>query len=276
MSSFVKQGNHPISKDTISLISMRYQTITEAVNKNFWKSDSKTDHSIYVGSYGRGTAIKTSDLDVLIALPGDEYQHFTSLKGNGPSRLLQAVKEAILNAYPRTDVSGDGQVVVVQFSDGIRFEVLPAFYHGDSFGRWDGTYIYPDTHMGGNWLTTDPKSEQAFMKKKNGYYESNGLLFDTCKHIRAIRDEVFPGDHLSGILIDSFVYIAINDWHWLRDNEAGSGKPFGSYEQVLLDYYNSVSSMRPGAPSLFAPGSRMRVDTSRDWKVLGSILNYMV
>jgi hypothetical protein len=46
---------------------------------------------------------------------------------NGQSVLLQAVKNSIKNRYPRTDVRGDGQVVVVPFSDGMRFEVVPAF-----------------------------------------------------------------------------------------------------------------------------------------------------
>ena len=83
MSSIVVRGNHPIPQETISLISKRYKTITKAINQGFWDSDSETAHSRYVGSYGRGTAIEASDLDVLFELPDDEYDHFTSLSGNG-------------------------------------------------------------------------------------------------------------------------------------------------------------------------------------------------
>ncbi len=143
MSSKVTKNNHPMDVDTISLISKRYKTITKAVNEDFWNSSSETSHSRYVGSYGRGTAIGTSDLDVLFELPNEEYDHFTSLNGNGPSRLLQAVKNAILDTYPKTDVKGDGQVVVVKFSDGMKFEILPAFRNLDWFENWDGTYTYP-------------------------------------------------------------------------------------------------------------------------------------
>lgn len=39
---------------------------------------------------------------------------------NSQSRLLQAVRNAILNAYPRSDVRADGQVVKIAFLDGIR------------------------------------------------------------------------------------------------------------------------------------------------------------
>ena len=264
----ILHNNHPIYLETRSLISKRYKTITKAVNGDFWHSNSETAHSRYVGSYGRGTAINVSDLDVLIELPTEEYDHFTSLTGNGPSRLLQAVKKAIQDTYPRTDVRGDGQVVVVKFSDGMKFEILPAFRNINWFGNWDGTYIYPDSNMGGNWLSTDPKAEQEAMANKNGYDRSNGLLFDTCKHIRAVRADYFSSYHLSGILIDSFVYSAIGGWHWRRPGEMSCGNDVVSYEQSLVDYYNRSSYW-----SIYAPGSEMKVNASKDWEVLGKVLN---
>lgn len=268
MINTVTKGNHPIDMDTRSLISKRYKTITKAVNGDFWNSNSETDHSRYVGSYGRGTAINVSDLDVLVELPNSEYDHFTSLIGNGPSRLLQAVKKAIQDTYPKTDIHGDGQVVVVSFSDGMKFEILPAFRHLDAWGDWDGTYIYPDSNMGGNWLTTNPKAEQDAMAAKNGYWNTNGLLFDTCKHIRAMRAEHFYSYHLSGILIDSFVYNAIGGWHWLKEGEEGGGGTV-SFEQSLLNEYNRMSSWM-----IYAPGSAQKVD-GEDWAILGKVLNKM-
>lgn len=119
-----------------------------------------------MGSYGRGTAIDTSDIDILVELPRDEYNKYDTLRGNGQSRLLQALKNAILQTYPNSDIHGDGQVVVINFSDGIKFEVLPAFRQLDWWGNWNGKYDYPDSNMGGNWLTTNPKSEQQAMKEK--------------------------------------------------------------------------------------------------------------
>lgn len=276
MSLHVGQDNHPIDMETRSSISYRYKRLTKAVNMEFWDSASDTAHSRYVGSYGRGTAINTSDLDVLMELPNEEYDHFTSLTGNGQSRLLQVVKNAIFDIYPNTDIRGDGQVVVVKFSDGMKFEILPAFQNLSGWGTWDGTYKYPDTHMGGNWMTTNPMAEQDAMDKKDSYYQSNGLLKDTCKHIRFVRSEYFSSSHLSGILIDTFVYDAIKDWHWLRTGEEGSGKPFGTYEQSLLDYYNGFIYNDYSSPYLFAPGSNMRVSSGKDWEVLGKVLNKMV
>ena len=162
-----------------STISSRYKTITKAVNREFWNSTSETAHSLYVGSYGRGTAIDTSDIDILLELPRSEYERYDYYRGNGQSRLLQAVKSAIQNSYPRTDVRADGQVVKLAFTDGLQIEVLPAFASTDWYGKT--TYQYPDTNMGGNWRSTNPKAEQSAMKDKNT--SSRGLLFDTCKHM---------------------------------------------------------------------------------------------
>ena len=266
MSNYIIKDNHPIDKETRSLISTRYKTITKAVNGDFWRTNSETAHSRYVGSYGRGTAINVSDLDVLVELPIEEYAHFTSLSGNGPSRLLQAVKNAIKDTYSRTDIHGDGQVVVVTFSDGMRFEILPAFPSFDFWGCRDGRFTYPDSNMGGNWLTTEPIVEQNAMAEKNGYWESNGLLFDTCKHIRAVRAEYYSSYHLSGILIDSFVFGAIGGWHWLRTGETGNTGDSISFEQHLLNQYeNSYGWM------IHAPGSGKAVDGD-DWDVLGKVL----
>ena len=111
---------------------------------------------------------------------------------------MQAVRQSILVTYPRSEVHADGQVAKINFSDGMYFEILPAFKN------CDGSYGYPDTNMGGNWKSTNPKAEQDVMQQKN--ISSNGLFFDTCKHLRMVRDNYFKSYHLSGIVIDSFVY----------------------------------------------------------------------
>lgn len=275
MSSHVIQGNHPIAQNKRSLISKRYKRITKAINSVFWNSTSETTHSRYVGSYGRGTAINTSDLDVLVELPNSVFQQFSDRSGNGQSQLLQTVRSAIEDTYATTDISGDGQVVIVNFSDDIKFEILPAFQSLDWFGNWDGTYKYPDTHMGGNWLPTNPITEQEAMNEKDDYDHSNGLLKDTCKHIRFVKSESFKSYHLSGILIDSFVYQYIGYWHWLRCGEEKSSGNSKCYEEVLLDYYNNYPYASIITPKLSAPGSGMEV-TGDDWDVLGKVLNKMV
>lgn len=79
---------------------------------------------------------------------------------------------------------------------------------------------------------------------------------------------------MSGILIDSFVYVAMDRWHF-TDGDGNSSSQSKSYEQALLDYYNQVSLNGLFSLSLSAPGSRMQIDTSKGWDVLGKVLNKM-
>lgn len=264
--NLVTKHGETISSEQRSDISYRYKRITRAVNREFWDSESVTEHSFYVGSYGRGTAIDTSDIDILMELPRDMYNQYDAHKGNGQSRLLQTVKNAILETFPHSDVRGDGQVVVVNFTDGIKFEILPAFKNLDYWGRWTGKYDYPDSNMGGNWLSANPKAEQEAMEQKNR--ESNGLLYDTCRHMRQIRDTHFKSYHLPGIVIDSFAYHNIGNWHWTREGEV-STQPSGAYEKRLYNQCPGYSFY------LTAPGSGMPVDTSDCIDVLNKVLNHM-
>ena len=47
-------------------ISYRYRSITRRLNTDFWDTVSDSAHSLYVGSYGRNTAIDFSDIDMIM------------------------------------------------------------------------------------------------------------------------------------------------------------------------------------------------------------------
>lgn len=258
-----------VNAPTRKLISERYRRITRAVNSEFWGLSSETANSLYVGSYGRHTATADSDLDVLLSLPRNEYERYDLYRSNGQSRLLQAVKSAVSESYSRTDIGADGQVVIVNFSDGMKFELLPAFEHVRSWGAFRG-YDYPDSNMGGRWLATNPKAEQEAMKVKNT--TSNGLLFDTCKHIRNIHVESFSSYKLSGIVIDSFVFSAMDDWRWVDGD--GAAAP-GTYEKRLMDEFNRLTACGTVPFVLRSPGSQQAVDTSKSYECLGKVLRQM-
>ena len=121
--------------------------------------------------------------------------------------------------------------------------------------------------MGGHWKSTNPKAEQLAMENKN--QNSNGLLYDTCKHFRFIRDKYFKSYHLSGIVIDSFVYHAIQSWKWSSPGEVPA--PQGSYESALRGYLQWIKSSR--AQFLTAPGSGMRVNISEDLNILEKVVD---
>lgn len=270
MSFSVKKHGELISSEIIKTVSQRNISIAKAVNKEFWEYAANQNHNFFVGSYGRGTAIDDSDIDILVWLPQEDYMRFDQSKGNGQSRLLQTVKEAIVTTYPNTEIKADGQVVVLNFSDGMKIEVLPAFVERNSLGV---TFKYPDTNQGGKWRSTNPLAEQDAMREKNK--SSNGLLFDTCKHIRRMHLDYFGSYHLSGIVIDSFVYEAMKGWHWPPLGQRSTPSAV-SYESSLLKYYNDITINGLKDFQIQAPGSGMNVDSSDSYECLGKILNKMV
>lgn len=260
----VSKYDNVISKELRDTISNRYRRITKAINREFWNLESETNHSIFVGSYGRNTAISTSDIDILVVLPQGEFDRHNSLCGNAQSRLLQSVRNAIKITYPNSNIRADGQIVKINFSDGIQFEILPAFKN------WDGSYLYPDSNMGGNWLSTNPKAEQNAIREKNK--SSNGLLVATCRHMRHIRDTYCKSNTLSGIVIDSFVYHAIGNWRFIKQREESNSVV--TYEETLLNYYSSSISLK--WVGLTAPGSNDDVSTEKSYDCLGKVLRLMV
>lgn len=265
MTNRVKRYDGVITLEQRQAISKRYKRITKVINSEFWNLSSDTKNSFYVGSYGRGTAISTSDIDILVNLPKNLFDNYNNLSGNGQSRLLQAIRTALIQTYPNSDIRADGQIVKIRFSDGILFEILPAFQ------KLDGTYIYPNTNSGGNWLSTNPKAEQETMSEKN--ISSNGLLVATCQHMRYIRDNHFKSYKLSGIVIDSFVFHAMKNWKFVSEGESSSAP--GSYEQILLDYFNENAFLWD-IISLRAPGSQDEVETKKSIDCLEKVLKYMV
>src|SRR5687767_8187183 len=97
-------------------ISSRYKAITRRLNTDFWNTTSDTSHSLYVGSYGRNTAIEGfSDLDMVFELPSTLYFQYDAYLGNGQSSLLQAVRNSMQNTYSSSHIGADGQVVAVSF-----------------------------------------------------------------------------------------------------------------------------------------------------------------
>jgi len=202
-------------------ISKRYRAITKRLNIDFWDSFSETSHSLYVGSYGRNTAIHGfSDLDMIFRLPYSEWERYNNYNGNGQSALLQAVRNSIKKTYPATNVRGDGQVVVVPFTDGITFEVVPAFLNED------GSFTFPNANNGGSWKVTNPKPEIDAIRKRNT--ECNYNLIPLCRMMRAWKNKW--NVPIGGLLIDTLAYQFIIQWEY-RD------KSYLYYDFMCRDFF---------------------------------------
>ncbi len=225
--------------DNKEQISDRYGEITCALNKAFRDTDSKTANSLQVGSYGRGTAIKgVSDLDMLYLMPTSSWDKY---KDGRQSALLQDVKNAIKDRYSRTDMWGDGQVVVVSFGNQ-EIEVVP------SFEQEDGSFKYPNTNNGGSWPTTKPRSEISAILEMDR--EKNNNLRRLCKMARAWKNK--HGVVMGGLLIDTLAY------NFLKSTTDYDNKSYLYYDYMARDYFKYLSEL-PDQDYYLAPGSNQRV-----------------
>jgi hypothetical protein len=199
------RNNYNIGSELISSIAQRYQRITTRLNSDFWNTNSSSAHSLYVGSYGRDTAARgISDLDIGFQLPYAEYVKYSGYQSNGQSALLQAVKNSLLNTYHSSKVGGDGQVVVISFTDGITFEILPYF------DNTDGSWTFADSNGGGSWRTCNPRAEMDAVQTRNKAV--NGNLKALCRMMRVWKDH--NSVPMSGALIDALAYQFIEKWEY--------------------------------------------------------------
>jgi len=220
-------------------ISSRYKAITKRLNTDFWSTTSETAHSLYVGSYGRNTAIHGfSDLDIIFQLPSSVYQQYDRYSGNGQSSLLQAVKTSVEKTYSKTSLRADGQVILVPFDDGITFEVVPAFINTID------SYTYPDANNGGRWRTTNPRPEIEAIRARNA--ACNWNLVPLCRIMRAWKRkwEVPVG----GLLLDTLAYQFIENYT-LRD------KSYLYYDFMSRDFFRWMAAQNKEQEYWRAPGS---------------------
>jgi hypothetical protein len=220
-------------------ISSRYKVITRRLNADFWDTTSDVSHSLYVGSYGRNTAINGfSDLDMVFELPSSIYHQHDRYQSNGQSALLQAVRTSMQKTYSTSSIGADGQVVSVSFQDGITFEVMPVFYNDA------GSYTFPDSNGGGKWKTTNPRPEIAAIRDRNSV--CNGNLISLCRMMRAWKRQWDVP--IGGLLIDTLCYQFIENWKY-RD------KSFLYYDYMCRDCFQWMKDQSRDQEYWKAPGS---------------------
>jgi hypothetical protein len=221
----------------------KIKRIVNTLNKSLYDTESETDHSYIIGSFGRDTAIKgISDLDVIFSLPDDFYNRYHSYESNGQSALLQQIRSIIQTTYPQTDIRGDGQVVVIQFT-GFKVELCPAFLETDD------TFTYADSNDGGCWKTTKPLQEIKAVEELNELSEQTYV--ELCRFVRAWKNKF--GLKIGGLLIDTWCY----DFLSLHTQFHKSG--YALYPEIIKDFFNYLSNFSPDRRYWYSPGSKQKV-----------------
>lgn len=220
-------------------ISARYNNITKRLNTDFWITTSDTAHSLYVGSYGRNTAINGfSDMDIIFQLPYSEYVKYNGHLGNGQSALLQAVKRSIEKTYATTNIRADGQVIQVPFNDGVIFEIVPAFVNDDN------SFTFPNANNGGGWKTTNPRPEIKAIQDRNTI--TNGNLVPLCRMMRDWKNKWSVP--MGGLLLDTLAYQFIENWEYRN-------KSFLYYDLMCRDFFKWMADQSDTQEWWRAPGS---------------------
>jgi len=220
-------------------IATRSGNITRRLNTDFWSTTSDSSHSLYVGSYGRNTAISgSSDFDLIFQLPDSLYKQYNDYAGNGQSALLQAVKTSIERTYSTTNIRADGQVIQVPFNDGITFEVVPAFDNDD------GSFTFPNANDGGSWKTTNPRPEIKAIRDRSA--ATNGNLVPLCRMMRDWKTKwTVP---IGGLLIDTLAYQFIETWEH-------RAKSYVYYDYMCRDFFKWMAAQDENQEWWRAPGS---------------------
>ena len=227
--------------DATARSSIAYRTgrIATQLNSDIRGLASDSYYRFYVGSYGRGTAIPSvSDVDLLYVLPSALYAQYNAHIGNGQSALLSTVRNSVQKTYPSSSISGNGQVVVVSFTDGITFEILPAFENAA------GGYTFADSNGGGSWKACKPKQEMDAFSARNS--ACNGNLVELARMVRAWRD--YNSVPVNGMLIDTLAYQFIEAWPH-RD------KGYLYYDWMTRDFFSYMASQSNTQTYWLAPGS---------------------
>lgn len=160
----------------------KYDGVAGKLHSHYYTTPFTGGTRKLIGSYGKGTAVRPPrDVDILFLLPKSVYDQYNAYTGNAQSQLLQAVRKVLLEKYPATGIRGDGQVVVVPFTNGHSVELLPG---------WRTTkdqFLVPNTHDGGHWQVVDHDAEIAQVKKSND--RSNGNTRKLIKMLKAWQRE---------------------------------------------------------------------------------------
>jgi hypothetical protein len=114
-------------------------------------------HAARVGSFYKGSAVRAaSDLDLFVVLRRDDVRRAGRYVAS--TTVLDHLRSAISDRYPRSVVGRDRSAVVVSFNTGIPIDVVPAVFVGP---LQSGHPLYQIPHGGGGWLETSPDAQRT-------------------------------------------------------------------------------------------------------------------
>lgn len=198
----------------VALASQRYQAVKTTIETAL---PGKTVKQI--GSFQKKSKIRPQDLSDALDLDALVVFHaFTAFAGPGergttPSDTLQIVRKALVSndTYRVMDPQQDSPVVVLQYADGFKMELVPAFI--DKTGNRNhassttACYIVPSAN--GNWLPADYDYDAEFITAANK--RADGQLVPMIKLMKSffrssdVKVKPFKIEIMAALTIPGFV-----------------------------------------------------------------------
>lgn len=206
----------------------KYDGVCKKLHNSYYESIYNGDTKLLFGSYKTKTNVRpideNQDVDVLFKIPQETYERFKAYESNGPSSLLQEIKDYLNEKYTTTDeIKAWGKVVLVKFSDNTHnVEVLPAFEEED------GTFTVPNSENGGSWDSFDPRDQIAQFQSSNN--ATNGLTAELARMIKTWVKHTGSCNYGS--------YVLLNDVIDFLESNYSQGADYEDYSNVITSFFD--------------------------------------
>ncbi len=226
--------------DNEVIINRRFKKIAQKINLDYWNIRSDSRNTYFIGSYGRGTAIKgTGTINILVVLPPEHLERIYNCEGNGQLYLLRELQDKMMEIFPETIMKEEEKgEVIIPFQDGMIFEIIPAFTNSR------GNYFYPNIAEGGSWNEFNPLKEIEAVNSMN--YEYAGKIKHLARMMRAWKHA--NNVPLPGMLLDTLVMNFMEEWE-------GKERSYLFYGSMILAFFEYLAGKRDDQEHWYAKGS---------------------
>lgn len=208
----------------------KYTGVCECLYKKYYDGAYDGNSKFLFGSYKTRTNTRplseSQDVDVLFKIPEETYKKFKDYESNGPSALLQEVREALKEKYTTTEtIKAWGKVVLVKMSENHHnVEVLPAYE------QEDGTFLIPNSDDGGIWESFDPRAQVDEFTGSNA--DTNYLTADLTRMMKTWVKTTASMNYESYSLLN-------NVMSFLRQSSVyNEGAEYSDYHLVVRDFFD--------------------------------------
>ena len=210
----------------------KYSGVCKKLHSAYYETEYDGKTKLLFGSYKNKTSIRPlsdkHDVDVLFKIPKETFERFKKYESNGPSALLQEVKNILSEKYTTTDaIKAWGKVVLVKFSENAHnVEVLPAYEEED------GTFIIPNSENGGSWDKFDPRAQLAVFQNSNN--TTTGLTSELARIVKTWVDNTASLNYKS--------FKSLNDVIAFLNTEFKNGAEYSEYSTVVKKFFQYLKN----------------------------------